>query len=77
MLVILEKIYKNFHKRPLKHRIDKKYYITKTVTNVMSSAVKIYNNKKTNNLISEINKESSGYIGDVSSNSRTRKMKKK
>jgi len=62
-----------FHKRPLKHRIDKKYYITKTVTNVMSSAVKIYNNKKTNNLTSEFNKESSGYSGDVSGNSRTRK----
>jgi hypothetical protein len=43
------------------------------------SAVKIYNNKKTNNLISEINKESSGYIGDVSSNrtnNSTRKRKR-
>jgi hypothetical protein len=33
----------------------------------MSSAVKTYK-KKTNNLTSDLNKESSGYIGHVSSN---------
>ena len=57
-----------FHRQSLKHPMDKKYYITKTVTNVMSSAVKTYNNKKTNNLTNVFDKEPSGYSGDVSSN---------
>jgi len=62
-----------FHRQSLKHPMDKKYYITKTVTNVMSSAVKTYNNKKTNNLTNVFDKEPSGYSGDVSSNRTNRR----